>query len=54
MVTLLRQFPDLEQADEVKAILKRNLTAEKVAREVDFSVKILMTPLSALTAGHGC
>lgn len=39
MVTLLRQFPDLEQADEVKAILKRNLTAEKVAREVDFFSK---------------
>jgi hypothetical protein len=39
MVTLLRQFPDLEQAGEVKAILKRNLTAEKVAREVDFFSK---------------
>lgn len=39
MVTLLRQFPNLEQADEVKAILKRNLTAEKVAREVDFFSK---------------
>ena len=39
MVTLLRQFPNLEQADEVKAILKGNLTAEKVAREVDFFSK---------------
>ncbi|MEX1222321.1 MAG: DUF2891 domain-containing protein [Idiomarina sp.] len=39
MVTLLRQFPDLERADEVKAVLKRNLTAENVAREVDFFSK---------------
>ncbi|WP_417438734.1 DUF2891 domain-containing protein [Idiomarina sp.] len=39
MMTLLRQFPNLEQADEVKAILKGNLTAEKVAREVDFFSK---------------
>ena len=39
MVTLLQQYPDLEQADEVKAVLKRNLTAEKVAREVDFFSK---------------
>ncbi|MDV6316438.1 DUF2891 domain-containing protein [Idiomarina sp. HP20-50] len=39
MVTLLRQFPNLEQADEVKAILKRNITAEKVAREVEFFSK---------------
>jgi hypothetical protein len=39
MVTLLQQYPDLEQADEVKAVLKRNLTAENVAREVDFFSK---------------
>jgi len=39
MVTLLQQHPDLEQADEVKAVLKRNLTAENVAREVDFFSK---------------
>lgn len=39
MVTLLRQFPNLDQAGKVKAILKRNLTPEKVAREVDFFSK---------------
>lgn len=39
MVTLLQQHPDLEQADEVRAVLKRNLTAESVAREVDFFSK---------------
>ncbi|MAD75530.1 MAG: hypothetical protein CML20_12210 [Rheinheimera sp.] len=36
MVTLLRQFPELEQAALIKAILKRNLTADKVAQEVAF------------------
>ncbi|MCK7460154.1 DUF2891 domain-containing protein [Idiomarina aminovorans] len=39
LVTLLRQFSGLEQADQVKAVLKRNLTADKVAREVDFFSK---------------
>ncbi|SEI10379.1 Protein of unknown function [Rheinheimera pacifica] len=39
LVTLLRQFPDLAQADQVKAILQRNLTADKVAREVAFFSK---------------
>ncbi len=39
LVTLLRQFPGLAQADDVKAILKRNLTADKVAREVAFFSK---------------
>lgn len=39
LVTLLSQFPDLAQADEVKAILKRNLTKQKVAAEVAFFSK---------------
>jgi len=39
MVTLLQQYPELEQADKVRAVLKRNLTAENVAREVDFFSK---------------
>ncbi|MBU1310830.1 MAG: DUF2891 domain-containing protein [Gammaproteobacteria bacterium] len=39
LVTLLRQFPDLAQAAEVKAILSRNLTADKVAQEVAFFSK---------------
>ncbi|MGP9802924.1 DUF2891 domain-containing protein [Rheinheimera sp. NSM] len=39
LVTLLRQFPDLTQAAEVKALLERNLTAEKVAQEVAFFSK---------------
>lgn len=39
LVTLLRQFPDLNKADEVKALLLRNLTKEKVAAEVDFFSK---------------
>lgn len=39
LVTLLRQFPELEQAAAVKAILQRNLTADKVAQEVAFFSK---------------
>jgi hypothetical protein len=39
MVSLLRQFPQLTQAAEIKAVLQRNLTADKVAREVDFFSK---------------
>ncbi|MBM35479.1 MULTISPECIES: DUF2891 domain-containing protein [unclassified Arsukibacterium] len=39
MVSLLRQFPQLEQAAAIKAILKRNLTAEKIAQEVAFFSK---------------
>ncbi len=39
MVTLLRQFPELAQAAEIKTILKRNLTATKVAQEVAFFSK---------------
>ena len=36
MVTLVKEFPELEKADEVRAILKRNLTAEKIAQEVEY------------------
>ncbi|MEH8019758.1 DUF2891 domain-containing protein [Rheinheimera metallidurans] len=36
MVSLLRQFPELAEAEQVKAVLKRNLTVEKVAQEVEF------------------
>lgn len=39
LVTLLRQFPDLAQAAQIKAILSRNLTADKVAQEVAFFSK---------------
>lgn len=39
LLTLLRQFPQLEQADTVKAILLRNLTAEKVLQETAFFQK---------------
>lgn len=39
LVTLLSQYPDLTQAAEVKALLKRNLTKEKVAAEVAFFSK---------------
>ncbi|CAM3754416.1 DUF2891 domain-containing protein [Rheinheimera salexigens] len=39
LVTLLSQFPDLAQAAEVKAVLQRNLTKEKVAAEVAFFSK---------------
>jgi hypothetical protein len=39
MVTLLRQFPQLAQADQVKAVLQRNLTAKNVAQEVAFFSK---------------
>jgi hypothetical protein len=39
LVTLINQFPELEKAEEVKAILTRNLTKEKVAAEVEFFKK---------------
>lgn len=39
MVTLLRQFPELDQAAAIKAILKRNLTTEKIAQELAFFSK---------------
>uniref|UniRef100_A0A486XFW7 DUF2891 domain-containing protein n=1 Tax=Rheinheimera sp. BAL341 TaxID=1708203 RepID=A0A486XFW7_9GAMM len=39
LVTLVHQFPELEQAAAVKALLQRNLTAEKVAQEVAFFSK---------------
>lgn len=39
MVTLLRQFPQLARAEEAKAILLRNLTAENVAQEAAFFSK---------------
>ncbi|SNY52260.1 Protein of unknown function [Arsukibacterium tuosuense] len=39
LVTLLRQFPQMAQAEEAKAILLRNLTAENVAQEAAFFSK---------------
>jgi hypothetical protein len=39
LVTLLRQFPDLSKADEIKGVLQRNLTEAKVATELKFFSK---------------
>lgn len=38
MINLLRNFPDLAEREAIKAILKTNLTAEKIAAEVAFFV----------------
>ena len=39
LVTLLSQFPQLTQADAVKSVLNRNLSAENVAQEAAFFKK---------------
>ncbi|WP_411359809.1 DUF2891 domain-containing protein [Pseudidiomarina salilacus] len=39
LVTLLRQFPEMEHANEARAILERNLTAENGQREAAFFSK---------------
>ena len=39
LVTLAKQFPELEKAGEVKAILQRNITPKKVAAELAFFSK---------------
>ncbi len=39
LVTLLRQFPDMAQAETARDILKRNLTLENVEREAAFFSK---------------
>lgn len=36
MVTLLKQFPDMDKAEEVKNILQEKITAENVATEVEY------------------
>jgi hypothetical protein len=36
MVTLLRQFPEIDKAEEVRNILKKNITPENVAVEVAY------------------
>jgi len=36
MITLIKDFPELEKAEEVRAILLRNITPEKVAQEVTY------------------
>ena len=41
MITLAKDFPDLEKADEIRAILQRNITPEKVAQEVAYFEKKL-------------
>lgn len=39
MVTLLKQFPEMEKAEEVRKLLKEKITAENVATEVAFFEK---------------
>jgi hypothetical protein len=39
MVTLLKEFPELEKAQEVRELLKKNITSENVARELDYFQK---------------
>jgi len=36
LVSLLRQFPELDQADEIRAKLEENLSAENIAEEVAY------------------
>ncbi|WP_203292801.1 DUF2891 domain-containing protein [Luteirhabdus pelagi] len=36
MVTLLKQFPSMEKAEQARAILQRNITEEKVATELAY------------------
>ena len=36
MVTLLKQFPEIDRAEEVRKLLKEKITADNVATEVDF------------------
>ncbi|PKP26431.1 MAG: DUF2891 domain-containing protein [Bacteroidetes bacterium HGW-Bacteroidetes-2] len=36
LVTLLKQFPELEKAEEIKTILTNNITEEKIAQEVRY------------------
>ena len=39
MVTLLKQFPEIDRAEEVRKLLKEKITADNVATEVDFFEK---------------
>ena len=39
MITLVKQFPNLEKADEVKEILQKNITAENVSKELEYFQK---------------
>jgi hypothetical protein len=43
LVTLAKQFPNLEKTDDVKAILIRNITPKKVASELAFFSKDINT-----------
>ncbi len=36
MVSLLKNFPDLDRAEEMRAVLKNNITSTKVALEVEY------------------
>jgi len=39
MVTLIKQFPNLEKADEVKRILQNNITTKNVSKELEYFKK---------------
>jgi len=39
MVTLVKQFPDMEKADRVKEILQKNITAKNVSKELEYFQK---------------
>ncbi|PVW14753.1 DUF2891 domain-containing protein [Marixanthomonas spongiae] len=39
MVTLLKQFPDMEKADEIKQLLQKNMTTKNVLKELDYFQK---------------
>ncbi len=41
MVTLLKEFPELEKAEEVRSILKQNITKENIEQEVAYFRKEL-------------
>ncbi len=41
MATLLQEFPEMDKAEEVKAILKKNITKEYVALELEYFQKKL-------------
>ena len=39
MVTLVKQFPDMEKADKVKEILQKNITPKNVSKELEYFQK---------------
>lgn len=54
LVRLLRLFPELNEAGEIRSVMNAHLSTENLKAEADYFGRKESKPFDARTVGHGC